>query len=58
MEKVFFIDATMRAGSRTRIIAGPLLEELGKRYEIETVKLDGAGFPAVGSRILQDRDNG
>ena len=58
MEKVFFIDATMRAGSRTRMIAGPLLEELGKRYEIETVKLDGAGFPAVGSRILQDRDNG
>lgn len=58
MERLFYIDATMREESRTRRIAGPLLEELGKRYEIETVRLDGAGFPAVDGRILRDRDNG
>lgn len=56
--KLFYIDATMREESRTRRIASPLIEELGKRYEIETVKLDGADFPAVGSSILHDRDNG
>ena len=58
MEKIFYIDATMREGSRTRRIASALIEELGKRYEIETVRLDGADFPAVNGRILQDRDNG
>lgn len=58
MDKLFFIDATMREESRTRRIARPLVAELGKRYEIETVRLDGAGFPAVDSRILHDRDNG
>lgn len=58
MEKIFYIDATMREGSRTRRIASALIEELGKRYEIVTVRLDGADFPAVNGRILQDRDNG
>lgn len=58
MDRLIFIDCTMRAESRTRKIAIPLVEELGKRYDIETIRLDGAGFPAVGSRILQDRDNG
>lgn len=58
MDKLIFIDCTMREESRTRKIAMPLVEELGKRYDIETIRLDGAGFPAVGSRILHDRDNG
>ena len=58
MAKLVFIDATMREGSRTRRIARPLVDELGKRYDIETIRLDGAGFPAVDSRILHDRDNG
>ena len=58
MKKLVFIDATMRAESRTRRIAAPLVSELGKRYDIETISLDGAGFPAVGSRILHDRDCG
>lgn len=58
MKKLVFIDATMRAESRTRRIAAPLVSELGKRYDIETISLDGAGFPAVGSRILHDRDRG
>ena len=58
MAKLVFIDATMREGSRTRRIARPLVDELGKRYDIETIRLDGAGFPAVDSRILHDRDSG
>lgn len=58
MDRLIFIDCTMREESRTRKIAMPLVEELGKRYDIETIRLDGAGFPAVGSRILHDRDNG
>ena len=58
MGRLIFIDATMREESRTRRIAGPLVSELAKRYEIETISLDGAGFPAVDSRILHDRDCG
>lgn len=58
MDKLIYIDATMREESRTRMIAEPLVGELAKRYEIERIKLDGADFPAVGSRILHDRDNG
>lgn len=55
---LFYIDATMREESRTRKIAAPLMEALDKRYEIETVRLDGSPYPAVGSSILRDRDNG
>lgn len=58
MKKLFYIDSTMREESRTRRIAEALISELGKRYEIERVSLDGADFPAVGSRILTDRNNG
>ena len=52
MDRLIFIDATMREESRTRRIARPIIAELGKRYAIETISLDGAGFPAVGSKIL------
>ena len=39
------IDACMRDGdSRTRRILEPLVAELGKRYEIETVRLDGGDY--------------
>ncbi len=58
MDKLIYIDATMREESRTRMIAEPLVGELAKRYEIERIKLDGADFPAVGSKILHDRDSG
>ena len=56
--KLFYIDSTMREESRTRLIATAIIDKLSERYEIETVRLDGADFPAVGSRILHDRDNG
>ena len=39
MKKLIFIDACMRAGSRTKRIARPIIAELGKRYSVETVDL-------------------
>lgn len=58
MDKLFFIDATMREASRTRKIALPIISELRKKYSVETVRLDGAQYPAVDGRILHDRDCG
>lgn len=58
MKRLVFIDSTMRSESRTRKIAGPLIAELSKKYEIYTIRLDGEDFPAVNSSILKDRDNG
>ena len=53
------IDACMRDGdSRTRRILEPLVAELGKRYEIETVRLDGEDYAAVGRRVLAERSGG
>lgn len=59
MEKLMVIDACMRdAASRTRRVLGPLVEELSRRYEIETVVLDGADYQAVGRRMLAERSAG
>ena len=53
------IDACMRDGdSRTRRILEPLVAELGKRYEIETVRLDGGDYEAVSRRVLAERSSG
>lgn len=57
--KLILIDACMRDGeSRTRRILEPLMSELGKRYEIETVALDGEDYQAVGRRVLAERGEG
>ena len=58
MKKLFYIDSCMRPESRTAKIAGALIKELGKKYEIETVRLDGSHFPVVRSGIISDRNNG
>ena len=58
MDRLVFIDATMREESRTRRIAHPIISELSGRYDIETIRLDEAGFPVVDGRILHDRDCG
>ncbi len=59
MQKLILIDACMRDGeSRTRRILEPLMSELGKRYEIETVVLDGEDYQAVGRRVLAERGEG
>lgn len=59
MQKLILIDACMRDGeSRTRRILEPLMSELGKSYEIETVVLDGEDYQAVDRRVLAERGEG
>ncbi|MDE5731469.1 MAG: NAD(P)H-dependent oxidoreductase, partial [Bacteroidales bacterium] len=59
MKKLIVIDACMRdAESRTRRILEPIVEELGKRYEIERIVLDGEDYAAVGRKTLDARSNG
>lgn len=48
----------MREESRTKRIATPIIAELSKRYEVERIALEGASYPAVDSKTLQDRNNG
>ncbi|NPD81232.1 NAD(P)H-dependent oxidoreductase [Prevotella sp. PINT] len=59
MKKLIVIDACMRDGeSRTRRILEPLVKELGKRYETETIVLDGEDYQSVGRKVLAERSNG
>lgn len=59
MQKLIVIDACMRdRESRTRRILEPLVEELSKRYEIETIVLDGEDYQAVGRKVLAERNSG
>ena len=59
MRKLMLIDACMRDEvSRTRRILEPLVAELEKRYEIETVRLDGEDYSFVGRRVLAERSGG
>lgn len=56
--KLLYIDACMRAGSRTKRIADRLIQELSKKYEIETISLFEPNYPIVENNILVDRENG
>lgn len=58
MQKLIFIDSCMREESRTKRIATPIIAELSKRYEVERIALEGASYPAVDSKTLQDRNIG
>lgn len=59
MKKLMAIDACMRdEASRTRRILGPITAELEKRYEIETVRLDGQDYQSVGRKVLAERSSG
>lgn len=58
MKNIIFIDACMRAGSRTKRIAERIIEELSGRYRIETIRLGEADYPVVDNRILEERNNG
>ena len=58
MKNIIFIDACMRAGSRTKRIAARIIEELSGRYCIETIRLGEADYPVVDNRILEERNNG
>ena len=58
MKKLIFIDACMRAGSRTRRIASPLMAELRKKYSVETVDLTRNIYPVADNHTLEDRNQG
>lgn len=58
MKNIIFIDACMRAGSRTKRIAERIIEELSGRYRIETIRLGEADYPVVDNRILEERNSG
>ena len=48
----------MRAGSRTRRIATPIVEELRKRYMVETVDLTKNLYQVADNYTLEDRNQG
>ncbi len=56
--KLLYIDACMRIGSRTKRIADILIQELSKKYKVETISLFEPHYPIVDSKILIDRENG
>ena len=58
MKKLIFIDACMRAGSRTRRLATPIIAELGKRYSVEAVDLTKNIYPVADNYTLEDRNQG
>ena len=58
MKNLIYINACMRAGSRTRRIATPIIEELRKRYKVETVDLTKNMYPVADNYILEDRNQG
>ena len=58
-QKLIVIDACMRdEESRTKKILKPIVDELGKRYEIETIVLDGDDYQPVGRKMLAERSSG
>ena len=58
MKKLIYIDACMRAGSRTKRIARPIITELRKKYAVETVDLTRNEYPVVDNYTLEDRNQG
>ncbi len=59
MQNLIVIDACMRDGeSRTRRILEPIVTDLGRRYEVETIVLDGEDYRAVGREVLTERGGG
>ena len=58
MKNLIYINACMRAGSRTRRIATPIIEELSKRYNVETVDLTKNLYPVADNHTLEDRNQG
>ena len=58
MKNLIYINACMREGSRTQMIATPIIDELRKRYEVETVDLTKNLYPAADNHTLEDRNQG
>ena len=58
MKNLIYINACMSAGSRTKRIATPIIEELSKRYNVETVDLTKNLYPVADNYTLEDRNQG
>lgn len=58
MKTLIFIDACIRAGSRTRRIAEPIITELSKSYSVETVDLTKNTYPVADNYTLENRNQG
>ena len=58
MKNLIYINACMRAGSRTRRIATPIIEELSKRYNVETIDLTKNMYQVADNYTLEDRNQG
>lgn len=58
MKNLIYINACMRAGSRSRRIATPIIEELRKRYKVETIDLTKNLYPVADNYTLEDRNQG
>lgn len=57
MKKLIYVNACMRDESRTLRIAKPIIEELAKKYEIETIDLGNSPYLAINKESLQLRQN-
>ena len=58
MKNLIYINACMRAGSRTRRIATPIIDELRKKYKVETIDLTKNLYPVADNYTLEDRNQG
>ena len=58
MKNLIYINACMRAGSRTQRIATPIIEELRKNYNVETIDLTKDLYPVADNCTLEDRNQG
>lgn len=58
MKNLIYINACMRAGSRTGRIASAIIEELGRKYEVETIDLTQDLYPIADNTTLEYRNNG
>ncbi|MBQ8811115.1 MAG: NAD(P)H-dependent oxidoreductase [Bacteroidales bacterium] len=58
MMNLIYINACMRAGSRTLKIATPVIEVLHKRYNVETVDLTENLYPVADNHTLEGRNQG
>lgn len=54
MKNLIYINACMRAGSRTQRIATPIIEELRKKYNVETIDLTKNLYPVVDNYTLEE----
>ena len=58
MKNLIYINVCMRAGSRTQRIATPIIEELRKNYNVETIDLTKNLYPVADNCTLEDRNQG